>query len=198
MTQNKQKGFSLIEILIVITLIALVVIIAMPNVSSFFQVSLGAATRDLAVISKETFHTSLITGRVFRIVYDLKKSEYWVESTLSATLLDTKESRERLEKRKKVVAEATGAAFSMDGNISKKKRRLPTGVFFEDVVTDKDSKPQKEGVVMQHFFPYSLAEQVIVHLKDSANHRATLVISPTNGNTDFYAYYVDPKDVFGK
>jgi prepilin-type N-terminal cleavage/methylation domain-containing protein len=77
---SSSRGFTLIELLVVVALIALISAMVMPSVSSYFQVSLNSATRDIASIVKESYNSTVLTGRVYRVVYDFKKAQYWSES----------------------------------------------------------------------------------------------------------------------
>src|SRR4051794_31819910 len=113
----KSQGFSLIELLVVIALIGLISVIALPSMSSYFRVSLNSATREIASTVKEAYNSAVIKGETYRIVYDIKKAEYWVESGPRNALLDTEQSREKEDRRKRF-AKASDApppsAFKMD------------------------------------------------------------------------------------
>src|SRR4051812_11821763 len=77
---RNQAGFTLIEMMVVIGIIVLMSVIAMPSVSSYFQLSLNSATRDIATTVKEAYNSAVITGKVFRLVYDMKDQSFWVEN----------------------------------------------------------------------------------------------------------------------
>ena len=66
-----RRGFTLIELLVVIALMAIMTAIALPSVSSYFQVSINSATRGIAGKVKEAYNSTVLTGRVYRLVYDL-------------------------------------------------------------------------------------------------------------------------------
>ena len=198
---DASRGFTLIELLVVVAIIAIVMVIAMPSVSSYFQVSLESAARQMAATIKETYNTSVVTGKVHRLVYDLKGNDYWVEIGPDAVLLDTPKSREREERRKKfrsILEKAPAAAFTMDKEVTRKKIGLPAGAKFEDVVTQQSHEPITEGVAFTHFFPAGLTEQTIIHLTDNSKHHSSLVISPLIGRTDVYNRYVTSEEIFGK
>lgn len=195
------KGFTLIEVLIVVALIALISAIALPGISSYYQVSINSATRELASAVKEAYHSTVVTGRVHRIAYDLAKNEYWVESGPDTVLLDTKETQERDSRRKRFsfsTEKEKPSPFQMEKSITRKKQSLPIGVSFEDVVTQQAADPMKTGIVFTHFFPQGMTEQTLIHLKDSSQHQVSLVISSLVGRTDLYGRYIDAKEAFSK
>jgi prepilin-type N-terminal cleavage/methylation domain-containing protein len=205
MSKNSQtRGFTLIELLVVVALIALISAMVMPSVSSYFQVSLNSATRDLSSVVKESYNSTVLTGRVYRVVYDFKKAEYWSESGPPNVLLDTEASRKKAEDRARhsrpdeSQQADTSSSFSMDKTITRKKIDLPRGVTFEDVFTEQSKDPIKDGMAYTHFFPQGMTEQTIIHLMDSSNHHVSLVIAPLVGKSDVYDRYVTTEEVFGK
>jgi type II secretion system protein H len=194
---KNNKGFTLIEMLVVVGIIALMAAVMMPTISSYFQVSLNSATRDLATTIKEAYNSSVVTGKVYRLVYDLKENTYWVEFGPAEVLLDTKESKEKEERRKKFSKSVTKKPeFKMDTTISRKKAILPRGVVFEDLVTEQSKEPITEGTAYTHFFPHGLTEQTVIHLQDQSKHHASLVITALVGDTNVYDRYVTAKEIF--
>src|ERR1700761_2738418 len=96
------SGFTLIELMVVVALIALISVMALPSISSYFQVSLNSATREVAATVREAYNATLVTGKLHRIVYDLKQGQYWVEQGPNGAVLETKQSREREELKKRL------------------------------------------------------------------------------------------------
>lgn len=173
----------------------------MPTVSSYFQVSLNSASREIASVVKESYNSAVITGKVHRLVYDLAAGQFWVESGPPTVLLDTRESKEREERRKRFASPNEApppAVFQLERTVTRKKLSLPRGVAFEDIVTQQNPEPVQEGLAYTHFFPHGFTEQTLIHLKDTANHKVTLVVSPLVGRTDYYERYATTAEIFGQ
>ena len=203
MTSTKAHGFSLIEMLVVVAIIVMITMVAMPSVSSYFQMSLNSATRDLATTVKEAYSATIVTGRVHRLVYDLKNHAFWVESGPPGVLLHTQETRQKEERRKRQARRsetenAPPPEFQLETNITRKKKDLPRGIIYEDVVTQESASPLTDGIAYTHFFPHGITEQTIIHLKDTSNHHASLIITPILGSTDLYDRYVTGAEVFAQ
>ncbi len=206
MTWTNSKGFTLIEMMVVIGIIVLISVVSMPTISSYFQLSLNSATRDLATTIKEAYNSTVIGGTVYRLVYDIKDRSFWVEIGSSNVLLDTKESKEKEDKRRKFsssIKNGKDAAtaqdgFSLDRIITRKKLHLPQGVEYEDIMTQQSQNPITEGTAYTHFFPSGLTEQTVIHLKDQSQHHASLVINAMLGSTDLYDRYINAAEAFEK
>ena len=198
---GKSLGFTLIEMLVVVSLVVLIFLMALPSISSSFKISVNSAARNISSVVTEAYNAAVITGRVYRIAVDIKKGSYLVESGSPRVLLDTKETKEKEEARKRFLKPneiKTESPFSLDTTITRKKQSLPVGVVFEDVMSEISADPIIEGIAYSHFFPHGLTEQTIIHIKDNSDHHASLVITSVIGQTDLYDRYVDKKEAFPK
>lgn len=185
------------EILVVVALITLMAVFAFPKVSSMFKMSLNSSTRDMASLVRETYNSTMLTGRVHRLVFDLKEGSYWVESGPMSVLLDTKETKEKEERRKRFAHaddKPPPTQFGLEKSLTRKKLSLPQGVLFTDVLTEQSPDPIKEGMAYAHFFPHGLTERTIIHLKDTEGHEISLVISSLVGRTSLFLRYVKGDD----
>ena len=198
---NKQSesGFSLLELLVVVALMALIGTMAVPSISNVFKLSLGSTTRDIATTVRYAYNAAMMTKKVHRLVFDLKDHRYWVEVGPQTLLMDTEESKARDERNKKFGSKSEdkkddGPSFSLASYVTRKKNELPRGVTFEDVTTEQSKDPITEGMAYTHFFPHGVIEQTVIHLKDTSNHQATLVLAPIVGRTRVIERYVPSKE----
>lgn len=203
---QREGGFTLVEMLVVVGIVGLAFGVAIPSISNFFKISINSATRELAATVKQAYNSTMITGLVHRVVYDFKKNEFWVEVGPTQVLLNTKETKEAYERKLRFktsdeqaeIKKQEDSKFSLAKSVTKKKLKLPTGVIYADVVTEQFDEPQKEGTAYTHFFPHGMTEQTLIHLKDNQKHSTTLVISSLLGKTIIFDRYVDRAEALGE
>ena len=83
LSRQAVSGFTLIEILIVISLIAFVYSVAMPNLgvtsNSEIATKLGRLNSDI----RAAYDTAVLSNRPYRLVFQLRSGDYWLETTES-------------------------------------------------------------------------------------------------------------------
>jgi len=89
---RSQSAFTLIEIIIVISLIAFVYSIAMPNFGAVSASEVATKLGRLNADIRSAYDLSVLSGRPYRLVFELKSGKYWLEETnsLDAKLGDAK------------------------------------------------------------------------------------------------------------
>ncbi len=200
MKNRNDTGFTLVELLVVVALMAAIGTMAIPSLSSVFKLSLGSTTRELATTVRHAYNAALMTKKVHRLVFDLKERQYWVEVGPNQLLMETEESRAKAERLRKFSSKDAqekkdnGPTFSLASYVTRKKNTLARGVEIEDVTTEQSKDPITSGLAFTHFFPHGIIEQTVIHLKDTSNHQATLVIAPIVGRTKVIERFVPTKE----
>ncbi len=196
---KRQGGFTLIEVLVVVIVIALISVLALPSISSYFSVTIESSTRSIASIAREAFNSAVVTGRVHRIVFDIDKRTYWVESGPYGVTLDTEATREKERLKTRFTSKTEKkeeSDFSIEKSVMRKPSTLPLGVSFDDIISQQSKNPITAGRAYAHIFPHGICEQVIVHLKDTSQHKVTLVLNAIGGETSVYRRYVDREEAY--
>jgi prepilin-type N-terminal cleavage/methylation domain-containing protein len=72
-------GFSLIEVLVVLSIIAAISSAILPNLGLTVGSQMSMALRDFTTNIRATYDSAVLSGRVHRLVLDMAKGEYWAE-----------------------------------------------------------------------------------------------------------------------
>ncbi|MFH1652662.1 MAG: type II secretion system protein [Pseudomonadota bacterium] len=210
---NNNKGFTLLEMLVVLALAGLIMGIAVGRFSGVFGLDMKGATNKMASTIRYLYDLSITEAMYIRLIIDFESQSYWVEATRdpfkvarSSTFTEADEKAKDLAAQSAAAAAATeGATENAEGEeIPKasvvtpqppqftklesrllKPTKLPKGIFFKDVYVEHLENPVEDGKVAIHFFPSGRVEEAIVNFRDKDDERNySLKINPINGTTN--------------
>jgi len=160
---NKQKGFTLIELSIVVFLIALFSSMTIPLLTGFGQNQLDASARRLSGAIKYLYNESALNNSQYRLVFNLDK-ETW-------------RAKIRQENGELVAAKRFGSPTPLRGDAR-----------IRDIhVSGKGS--QNSGEVSLSIYPEGWIDRSVLHLDNGGNEILTLRIEPFTGTTEVYEGY---------
>lgn len=165
--RREERGFTLIELSVVILIIAIVARFAVPRLRNLTAAELGATTRRLAQTTRYLYEESALRGTVLTLYFDLDRQQYWVARP----------------------EEGTGLPVE-DTDLLARRVALPDGVSVADVVVPGAGK-LSTGLVPTRFYPEGYADRSVIHLVDSGGHAYTLRIDPVRGRGEIFDGYQD-------
>jgi len=158
-------GFTLLEMLIVITLIGIVSTLAIPRLSSSILFdSLDSTARILTGVIAETKQQAVRNRSEYTIVFDLEHDNI---------------RREREEDPES------------NSPVRKEEISLPSGVTIRDILLVPGGKESLGGISL-HFSTKGYSEKAYIHLDDEDGDQMTIVISPFLGVSEIMNSYVEP------
>lgn len=167
-TGPRQAGFTLIEISLVILIIAIVLSIALPRFRDPSDQDLTSHVRRLATTFRLVRDEAIISGRVYRLNYDLNARRYWIAP----------------EGDRRVTGGATSESSFLMRPVS-----LPDTVAFSDIVLQSTGK-LIDGQVYTRFFPDGFVDPTVIHM-DNGQRAYTLSVWPLTGRVSIYEGYRD-------
>ncbi|MGH7986065.1 MAG: pilus assembly FimT family protein [Candidatus Binataceae bacterium] len=165
------RGFTLIEIAVVLFIIGLVMTLAMPYFGSLQRASLRSQAHQLAVRASYLYEEAAAQKVVLRINFDLTHNTYFV------TRMDP------FAPRPIYVAE-TGLAGQ--------RVQLPPNVRIVDI-TVEGLGTFKRGMVQCQFYPSGYADGAVIHMADEHGDAYTLNINPLTGRVSAMRGYISPR-----
>lgn len=182
--QQRQKGFSILEVLISLTLIAILTAIIIPSTQYAFRTSLDSFTVSWAGLFREARDHAILKNVVVRVRFDLDKQSYWVEEAPGVFLLDklSREVQEREESEKEEEEESEEETIFTKSDISKEKQ-IPEGIRMVSIVSPETKEIIENGLGEIYYFPHGIAETAILNIEDIDGNRRNLTVNPLTGKT---------------
>ena len=157
------------------------------------------AVRQFGVLTRDLHSRAKLTNSTFRLVIDMgeggeeskKNHKYWVESASGSRIAKKGALTSPFKKDKKKDKDEKTSDFSPDARFGKKAKKLPGGVFFEDVEVKQLGDPVESGIVYIHFRPEGFVDEAAIHLKYNDNLRWTVSIHPLTGRSYINTEYVE-------
>ena len=194
---RQPRGFTLIEVLIVVAVIGVMALAAAPAVNSLTGANARSAASEIAGASRYLFDTAALRHQTCRLVIDIDGREWWAECTTAAPgsrrnqpVMGKDGAAEDDERelargfsdevdadKRKFLARAKFAEFK-DRQVQ--KRKLKGGAAFEKVWTPRGRDPQVKGKAYVYFFPQGQADRAQIPVADGDN-AYTVITQPLTG-----------------
>jgi general secretion pathway protein H len=207
----RARGMTLLEIGIALAIVAGLIALAVPTLSSVARVQLRQRTGQLAGGIRSLYGTSVVAGRSCRLVMDLDANAYWSECAQGSVRLAAEGERSRSGARETTRDEELLATAGQRGdNLSDEERTrvellrkstfapsteipktaLGASVRFADVWVSHQPERYVTGKAFLYFWPSGITENAAIHLAqgDDVN---TLLVSPLTGKVRIASGRVD-------
>lgn len=167
-TQNRSpaRGFTLIELCVVLVIISLILAVAIPRYGGFMtRGTMRSEARRLAALARYLRSEASRSGSVYYLNFSVEKGTYWV-----------------------TVAGGRGRPVEERTHLTR-PRPLPEGIRFKDVaIVGRAGKSQ--GRQMVAFYPKGESDEAIIHFSDYGRKQFySLHIKPYSGRSVIYDYY---------
>lgn len=211
------RGFTLIEILITIAIIAFVVAMTLPRISNKNN-DLRSQVRRLTTLSRELHSRAQLQNATYRLVIDMQGGEddndnmnpdgskkarsvtYWVERGNGSIVnsYDAKNPPKAPKPDDKKEEGAPPPAFSPDPTIMKAKKQLEKGLDITSVELARIDRPVSVGTIYIHYLPSGYVDEAVIHLQLSEKIQWSLATEPLTGRMDIIPENRSLKDLQSK
>lgn len=190
----RNKGFTLLEIMIVIALIALVTALMAPGFTGVFRTSNESFTRQVSLLLRDARDRALLNDKLIRLRLDFDKQEFWLEEAPSSYLVPKSEERAKDRFAKEDSDKKDESAFRMLSELTKEKRSLPKGLKLVELISPRHKDPIKEGTSDVFFFPNGNADGAVLHFETEDKTQQSLIIHPITGQSKVKPGFVTQED----
>lgn len=190
---TSNRGFTLIEVLIVLGMLSAIAVIVLPRMRAQ-QTNIRQVTREMASLGREIRNQSRLKNMTHRLVIEMNADDhaYWVENAAGPVLVKTEEQK----KQEADLSEEDRPKdpFQRAEKLTKKNKKLPSGLFFGSVETTSQIEPLTKGTAYIYFSPEGLVEKSAIQITDRKNLTWTLIFNPLTGQSDIVEKAISLKD----
>lgn len=193
LTRTSQKGFTLIEIMVVLGILAALIAVGLPRLNRTSN-SLKKTARELAVLGKEIRNQSRLKNMTHRLVFDMTSEvhSYYVEAAAGLVTASTKPVEIDTNSEDKEQAAAT--PFQKSSKFFKEDRKLPSELKFKSIESLSQKDPISEGIAYIYFTPEGMVERSAIHI-GRQDTTWTLLYNPLTGQADIIEKEFSLKDI---
>ncbi len=181
---GKNRGFSLLEILVVLLLIGVFTAIAIPTFRSITGSKLKSTANQLQGLIRDTYARASLSGKTCRIVFDMDKREYWVEESSDTVKVKSQKQEEEDEKQARDTGKPVkNPDFKAVEDELGEKQKLPEDVYFRSIWIDRFEERAGKGQIALYFFPDGYTEEAQIVIADDPEGKRLydLVVEPLTG-----------------
>jgi general secretion pathway protein H len=188
--RGQTRGFTLVELMIVIGIIALLTAAVMPGLSSVSGADTRKAAGELAGSLRYLYDTAALRHATCRMALDLDGRAFWAECAPGKAGVSQKEEEEptdeELERRfpdeedaeqRRLLGKTRFGGFS---DRLMPRRELPGKVGFGEIAVEGRQDPVEKGTAYVYFFPGGQAQRAFIPVVDGDN-LYTVVVEPFTG-----------------
>jgi type II secretion system protein H len=166
--QEKSKGFTLIELVVVIVVLGIMIALVIPRLGELGEANLKRSARHLTGMVRFLRDDAQAKKTVYRLRFDIQGGRYWAEALTA-------------------VSEKAGE-FKRLQSVMVNEGSLSGQTTFKDVKTG--SHPDDPYIL---FTPDGWVEKSFIHLRDGDGRDFTLLVKPLTGDTELRGGYVEEK-----
>jgi type II secretion system protein H len=190
----RSSGFSLVEVMIVIALVALISAVAIPSLSNVLRSSRDEFPRHLALSLREARDRAMLQHKLLRLRLDFDGQQYWFEEApanyLKPKAADTRALSERdKEEQKKQETDS----FREVTELAKEHQKMPKGLRLMEVISPRVREPIREGVADVYLYDNGNTDGVTIHFEDEEKVRSAIRLHPITGQSKFMLGYEEGK-----
>jgi prepilin-type N-terminal cleavage/methylation domain-containing protein len=181
--RTNNPGFTLIEVMLVIALLAYLTTAVMPDITSIFRVGVKSSVRRYTSLVRFAYDEAMLTGKVHRIVINLDNQTWKLERAQDGMLPIDKEkagiSMQGFHTEDRVNPEPTYKTIG-----AKVVEKIPTGTKVLGVKSWRKGKDLvTKGEIAIYAFPSGLIDESSIEISEEGQEKLQKFIISTAGLT---------------
>jgi prepilin-type N-terminal cleavage/methylation domain-containing protein len=180
---GSRKGFTLIEVMLVVLLISYITTSLMPDISSVFRVGVKSSVRRYTSLVRFAYDEAMLSGKVHRIVIDLDNQTWKIERAQDGMLpIDKARAGVMLQGFRTEDRVNPEPSYQVVG--AKVVEKIPSGTKILSVKTWRSGEQGiTKGTVAIYAFPSGFIDESSVELAEDGKEKLQKFIIKTAGLT---------------
>jgi prepilin-type N-terminal cleavage/methylation domain-containing protein len=190
------SGFTLIELVFVIILIALITTIAIPKVSSTLGLSIKSNVLQVSGFLQAAYQQAILTHKKIRISFNMDTGEYWAENPVDAEPIALIDEATNLDEilntfRKRSEEDPTpdeeeqkkrdAAAFQRIETAVVKSDKIDSSIKFKSIIFPGKDETVNGGIVSFFISGSGINEEVVFYLAHEDDNVYSIIFPPMTG-----------------
>jgi len=192
---RKSKGFTLIELMFVLILLALMTRLAIPKASNLLGFNLRSAATEVASYLRSAREQAVMRHERLRVRFDLANGSYWAETLDEEPVIPLLTSQTDIDKAIQQLRERTeqdlpseeeklardAARYKKMDTGSLKTAQLPQNIRFAGVFAGGKEGVVKEGSPWVEFAPGGFAPKTLVYVTNDSEEQYSILLESLTG-----------------
>jgi general secretion pathway protein H len=179
--RGNPKGFSLLEILVVIGLMALMTGVFIPSFSDAFRTKGESVARKLALTMGQARDRALLTDKLIRLKIDFEKQTLTLEEANSGYLIAKTPDHTPSQREKEEAEKKEKDTFHQATELQDKPMELPDGLKVIEVKSARYKKPVTEGTAYVFFFNNGNTDGATIYFETAQKVHQAIILHPITG-----------------
>ncbi len=208
-TLSRSRGFTLIELIFVVMIIALMSFITLPRISNLFGINLRTSAVEVKGYLRRAYEQAVMRHERLRVRFDLAKGTYWAETYEEAPSIPLLDENTKLQDAIKTFEEqAEKPDATLEERLAEEQSRykkvdagelkatsLPGGIKFKGVYSGGTGKIIDQGAPTIEFTPGGFVPKTVVYVTNDREDVFSIVLKPLGGESTIEKGEIRPDDV---
>ena len=199
--RESARGFTLLEVMIVIAILVLVSGVALTSLDSLTGTQLRTQTNRLAAAIRHAYNRSVADGLYMRLVINIESDRYFVEGSYTPTFIPAEQRKEgEANDRNKYAVDDDETPRAPANHFVRviEEVAMEKGIGIDGVITAGQEDEFRSGVAHIYFFPNGFVEPAMIYTTDGDKDFYTLIINPMTGHVRREKGKADPGESMGR
>lgn len=175
------RGFSLVEVLLVIGLIALITMVGIPFLAGSGRHSVDSFARQTSLLLGQARDRALLTDKLIRLRVDMDKQQMTLEEAPSTYLIPKPPERTLGSREQEELSKRETEAYRLVTDLMKEPRKMPAGLKIIEVRSPRYKAPAREGIADVYFFNNGGTDGATIYLETDEKVHWSITLHPVTG-----------------